>query len=172
MNSRFLIFPRLNGDQIILRQLHVDDLPHLIRQANNKAVSDNIVNIPHPFDEPQAVFRLRHVNQGFKTDSHYVFAIIQFDTDKLIGEIALTFTKDKKAAELGYWLGEDHWNHGYMTEAVKLIVDFGFERMKVHKVIASCYEDNLGSWKVLTNNGFVKTFQTGRIIQFGLLRES
>ncbi len=61
--------------------------------------------------------------------------------------------KNKKA-ELGYWLGKKHWGKGYVTQAVKLILNFGFNKLKLHKIYARLLAENIGSRKVLEKAGF------------------
>jgi hypothetical protein len=69
-----LVFPVLHTERLKLRQLQVDNFPSLILYANNKAISNNILNIPHPSGEPNAVHRISYVVQGFKNKSRFAFA--------------------------------------------------------------------------------------------------
>ncbi|MEZ4939933.1 MAG: hypothetical protein R3D58_03635 [Saprospiraceae bacterium] len=69
-----MFFPVLHTERLKLRQLQVDDFPSLILYANNKAISNNILNIPHPSGEPNAVHRISYVVQGFKNKSRFAFA--------------------------------------------------------------------------------------------------
>jgi ribosomal-protein-alanine N-acetyltransferase len=58
--------PVIMTDRLLLRKLEYEDLPALIKYADNQKVADKIVNIPHPFREPDAAFRLSYVLQGWK----------------------------------------------------------------------------------------------------------
>ena len=83
---------------------------------------------------------------------------------------------------IGYWLGKKYAGNGYMTQVVKLMSNFCFDELKVRKIEAYVYEGNIGSQKVLENNGFVKEglrrkknmLKTGEILDdicYGLLME-
>lgn len=60
-----------------------------------------------------------------------------------------------RKAEVGYLIGEKtHWGCGVATEAVKLMSDYGFNRLGFHKIEAGVVEGNTGSMKLLEKNGF------------------
>ena len=56
--------------------------------------------------------------------------------------------------ELGYRLGRDHWGNGYATEIARATAAYGFERLRLDRLVAVCYEENLGSRRVLRKSGF------------------
>ncbi|MEL6143214.1 MAG: GNAT family N-acetyltransferase, partial [Bacteroidota bacterium] len=143
------VFPQLHTNRLHLRKIQVEDFPALVRYADNKKVSDNIVNIPYPFREPDAAFRMSYVARGFKNKTHYSFAIILKERQEFIGEISLHLTGNQ-AAQLGYWVGEPFWNQGIATEAARVVLQFGFEKLELEKVIASHYRGNESSGKVMT----------------------
>ncbi|MCX6749826.1 MAG: GNAT family N-acetyltransferase, partial [Candidatus Pacearchaeota archaeon] len=62
--------------------------------------------------------------------------------------------KDKKTFTLGYAVGRKYWNKGIATSAVKEITHFGFNKLKLKKIIADNDEDNPGSARVLEKNRF------------------
>lgn len=162
-------FPRLVTDRLLLRKLEVDDFPNLIRHANNPGIAKRIVNLPHPFGEMNAVNRMRHVVSGFKEDRHYAFVIALRDTDELVGEISLNRRgADGQGAELGYWIGEAHWGKGLASEAVGAILPYGFERLGLNHVYATCAADNEASQRVAAKNGFVERDSHGREVVFQL----
>lgn len=147
-------FPTLYTSRLILRKITIDDIPALLKHANNPKIADRIVNIPFPYEEPTAVFRISYVHQGYKQKSRFVFAIISKQEQELIGEISLHLDRSKEGAELGYWLGESFWNQGFTKEAMAAVLQFGFEQLKLVTISASCDEDNIASHKVLEHNGF------------------
>ena len=160
-----ILFPTLSTDRLILRKMDIDDVPALLKYANHKAVADNIINMPYPMREPDAVFRIGNVMRGFKSGSKYVFSLVLKERSELIGEIALHITRPNQDGEIAYWVGEPFWNNGYTTEAIGRILDFGFEQLSLHTIMASCYLDNIASQRVLIKNGFSSFNTTGRILQ-------
>jgi ribosomal-protein-alanine N-acetyltransferase len=65
-------------------------------------------------------------------------------------------------AEMGYDLVKEHWGKGIMTEAMKAVIDFGFEKMELHRIEVFIMPRNKRSIKLVKNLGFKRE---------GLLRE-
>jgi len=68
-------------------------------------------------------------------------------------------------AEIGYWLGEEHWGKGIMTEAIKATVKYTFEKLAIKRIYANPFATNAASAKALERAGFIKevTIQKGVI---------
>lgn len=162
------IFPELHTTRLKLRKIQTEDIPSLVKYANNKKIADHVLNIPHPYQEPDAVFRISYAVQGFKNKTRYVFAIILKEKEELIGETSLHLDNTNNIAELGYWIAEPFWNKGIATEAVKAILKFGFEKLGLDIIFATCHEENKASGHVLLNNGMIKNSVTGHVIQYRL----
>lgn len=164
-------FPELNTKRLKLRKIRVEDIEALVRYANNKKISDHIINIPHPYQEPNAVFRISYVHQGFVAGTRYVFAIAIKESDEFIGEISLHLEKDKNIAQLGYWVGEPFWSKGIATEAIEAILKFGFHRLNLDSIYATCHVENAASEKVLLKNGMKKSNVNGNVALYTLTRQ-
>lgn len=164
-------FPELNTKRLKLRKIQIEDIPSLVKYANNKKISDHVLNIPYPYQEPDAVFRISYVVQGFKNKARYVFAITLKEGSEFIGEISLHLDMHKPIAQLGYWLGEAFWNKGIGTEAAEAVVKFGFEKLNINLIFATCHVENKASEKVLLNNGMRKDNMNGNVIQYSLTKQ-
>lgn len=74
----------------------------------------------------------------------------------MIGSISLwNFSDDRQFAEVGYDLHPEFQGKGLMTETLKLVLEFGFERLKLNSIEAYTQNNNQPSIKMLVNNGFV-----------------
>lgn len=160
-------FPTLHTKRLLLRRLQVEDLDALVQYADNRKIADEVRSIPHPYTEPDAVFRIRYVLDGFKSGLRYVFAIILRERAELIGEISLHLDS-KAVAQMGYWMGEPFWNRGFATEAVEAILGFGFGPLGLRKIYATCREANAASQAVLRKNGMTAGSVTGGALQYVL----
>ena len=60
----------------------------------------------------------------------------------------------KNLRELGYWLDENFWGRGIMTEAVKRICKVAFMKFDIVRIFAITFEKNIASKRVLENAGF------------------
>lgn len=67
--------PELHTHRLLLRRLTADDVSSLVKYANNKKISDHLLNIPFPYGELDAVARIRQVTQALKNKSGYPFCI-------------------------------------------------------------------------------------------------
>lgn len=164
-------FPILHTGRLLLRKIDVDDVPSLVKYANNKKISDFVLNIPYPYQEPDGVFRISYVWQGFKSKARYVFAIILKEREELVGEIGIHLDNNGKVAQLGYWVGEPFWGQGIATEAVAVILKFGFERLQLDTVYATCHASNGASGRVLEKNDMLKIKTESNIVQYTLSAE-
>lgn len=149
-------FPRLVSERLILDQIKPGDIPEIVLYAGNIKIVENTRTMPHPYFEEDAISWMNMANQGFKEKNNYIFAIRLQENQKLIGGIGLTLDIENNRAELGYWLAEKFWSKGYTTEAVKTILTFGFEQLKLNKIIAVYLTTNEASGKVMIKNGMIK----------------
>ena len=82
------------------------------------------------------------------------WAIALKEDDRLVGTAGLFgWSTAHRRAEIGYSLARHLWNKGLMTEAVREIVRFGFERMNLNRIEARCKIENVGSARVMEKVG-------------------
>lgn len=148
-------FPRLETARLQLRRIQMDDLHVLAGYCSNRKISDQIINIPHPYTLDDAVARMNFVMDGFKQQQRYVFAIALKSSGELIGEIGLHLDKANNSAQFGYWIGEPFWGQGMATEALAAVLGFGFGVLRLNKIYATHYPDNEASGRVMQKNGMV-----------------
>ncbi len=75
--------------------------------------------------------------------------------ERLIGTCGFNMWRTwNNSAEIGYDLARAHWGQGLMTEALNVVIRFGFERMGLNRVEADVTVGNDGSVKVLEKLGF------------------
>jgi RimJ/RimL family protein N-acetyltransferase len=149
-------FPELKSERLRLGELSVKDIPTIVEYAGNPNISVTTLNIPHPYSEKDAVNWISMAYQGFNSKWQYTFGIYLESTDEFIGGIGLHLQRRYDRAEIGYWVAEPFWNKGYCSEATGLILDYGFKKLKLHKIIATHLVSNLASGKVMINNGMIK----------------
>jgi len=152
MNS----FPKIELERLTLSELNFEDVPIIVKHASNENVSNTTLNIPHPYSPKDAIFWINLANQGFKEGSNLVFAIRLKPDLQFIGGISLGVTQKFKRAELGYWLAEEYWNKGYVTEAAQALVSYGFEKLDLNKITSSYITSNPASGKVMQKCGLTQ----------------
>lgn len=92
-----------------------------------------------------------------KEKSEIMLAIIDKNTEIHIGNIKISsIDLIHKRAELGILIGnKDYWGKGVATEAIKLVTNYCFSTLKLHKVTAGAYAENKASIKAFLNNDFI-----------------
>ena len=77
----------------------------------------------------------------------------------------------RHTGEFGYWLGEEFWGHGVMSEVVPAFVNYCFEKFSLHRISAQTYSSNPASARALEKAGFVlegrmrkNVFKDGQIL--------
>jgi ribosomal-protein-alanine N-acetyltransferase len=102
--------------------------------------------------------RLQRQAEDIARDETYPFFIFELQTQVLMGGITLGQVRRgiAQAGTIGYWMAKDHANKGHMTRAVRALVDYGFSRLRLHRIEAACLPHNLASMRLLERNGFRK----------------
>jgi ribosomal-protein-alanine N-acetyltransferase len=92
------------------------------------------------------------------TDTGKTFLICVVGTGAIAGQLSLSqiFYRGFQNAYLGYHLFSGFTGHGYMTEAVSMVLRYAFDRLKLHRIEANVQPTNLASIAVLKRNGFIK----------------
>lgn len=81
------------------------------------------------------------------------WAIEYKENGKVIGSIDFVkWYNEHKTGEIGYVLNKDYWNMGIMTEALKEVIKFGFDKMGLNRIEIYCDERNVASYKVMEKN--------------------
>lgn len=102
--------------------------------------------------------RLRHYHREAAEDHGYAFLIFAADAGTLLGGVTLTGVRRgvTQSASLGYWIGRPYARRGLMTEAVRTVLPFAFDVLRLHRVEAATQPTNVPSMRVLERNGFVR----------------
>lgn len=146
---------RITGERIYLRSYRVTDAKIISENVSKKEICRWIPSIPYPYPKDGAVSFIRDVQKKWREKKAYNFVIVKKETNELIGGISLgSIIWKNKNAELGYWLKKSEWGRGITTEAVDLILGFGFKELKLHRIYGEFFEENIGSKRVLEKSGF------------------
>jgi [ribosomal protein S5]-alanine N-acetyltransferase len=141
-------------EEVILRELLTDDVPHLASLANNSKVGINLRNtFPHPYTCDDAAHFIKLVRQG----TIETVMAIQY-LGEYAGNIGITRGTDVyfRSAEIGYFIGEPFWNKGITTRAVNLMTQWVFESTNIVRLYAGVFDYNHASQRVLEKCGYKK----------------
>jgi len=140
--------------RFILRTIQKGDEFDIAKNINDKIISRNTLSIPYPYklkDAKEWVGKYLK-NQKKKESGEISLAIVI--NGEVAGSIGLHKIIKNHKAEIGYWLARKYWGKGLMPEAVKIVTDFGFKKLKLRRIYAHVYPFNPPSMKVLEKNGY------------------
>ncbi|PIZ31621.1 MAG: GNAT family N-acetyltransferase [Alphaproteobacteria bacterium CG_4_10_14_0_8_um_filter_53_9] len=93
----------------------------------------------------------------FVEDENYVFGIFDKDDASFLGVVELgPRVPQIPSYELGFWIRSDVAGEGLMTEAVRAVTGYAFEKMRAGRVFMRCEPDNIGSRKVAEKSGLLQ----------------
>jgi ribosomal-protein-alanine N-acetyltransferase len=102
--------------------------------------------------------RLRQYAEEARQGTGYSFLVWRRVDGALLGGVSLANVRRgvAQSGSLGYWIGQPHARQGYMTEALRAVLDFGFQRLGLHRVEAACLPSNTASRGLLQKVGFAE----------------
>jgi len=145
---------KIEGKQINLRKLKKSDAQCIYRNANDKLIA-KYTTLPHPYKLDDAYSFIRKTHQKLNKKKAFELGIELKETKEIIGMISLIKVDyNNKNAEIGYWLGKKYWGRKIMKEAIKLLLNFGFKKLKLIRIYAKLFHPNISSAKLLEKSGF------------------
>jgi ribosomal-protein-alanine N-acetyltransferase len=135
-----------------IRSWRNDDEESLPLHANNRTIWLNLRDqFPHPYTRADAQRWLQHTTAVTPETS---FAIDV--AGESVGGIGLVLQTDieRCSAEVGYWLGEQHWGRGITTAALKALTAYAFKTFNLTRVFALPFARNDASIRVLEKAGY------------------
>ena len=140
-------------ERCTIRAWRPDDAASLAKHANNRRVWLGLRDLfPHPYtiDDANEFLRRATTEQPM---TNFCIDVGQ----SAVGGVGIRIGQDvhRHVAELGFWLGQEFWGHGIMTEVVPAFVDYCFEKFPLHRIYAEPYANNPASARVLEKSGFV-----------------
>lgn len=144
---------RLQGSRCIIRPWRESDAESLAVHANNINVARNLRDrFPHPYTRKDAREFLKFAT-SLEDESNLAIEV----DGAAVGAIGYLPGTDVErfSAEIGYWLGEEYWGRGIVTEALVLMTAHAFERARLLRLFALPFADNVPSARVLEKAGYV-----------------
>lgn len=150
------ILEQFETKRLLLRK----QTPEVLRELFKTQSDSDLIQILH-LDSFEELRKEHEKNtKGLSTyNREFVwFQILEKETEQNIGWGGFhVWYTDHDRAEIGYGLNDDkHKNKGYMTEAIEFFINYGFEKMNLHRIEAFVGKDNIPSLKLMEKFGFEK----------------
>jgi [ribosomal protein S5]-alanine N-acetyltransferase len=149
-------FPVLATSRLILKKLVRSDARGIFALRSNEDVI-KYTGIPQYASIDEAHAYISHINQDLARSECIMWSIRLKSNDQFIGSICIwNIALDGACAEIGYDLLPQYQGQGFMQEAVRVVIDYGFEGMQLGSIVAYLRTENTRSVRLLERNGFVK----------------
>lgn len=173
---------RIVTDNLILRKFKEDDYQEMY---DNWASNTNVANsagwpVHNKMESTKKLVKMWVAE--YKNDNVFNWIITDKKDKKAIGSITVV-SKDlnNRVCEIGYNIGENWWNKGYGTEAIKYVIEYLFSLNIFDVITAACFDDNMASKRVLEKNNFknegllrnrvIISNQKKSLLQYSIIRE-
>ena len=137
-----------------IRKWELSDAKDLAVALSNKKVQDNLRDgLPYPYTEQDGK---EFISAMLSADESETFAFAITVDNMVIGSIGIFRQGNihRQTAELGYYIAEEYWGKGIMTEAVKQICEYVFANSDIIRIYAEPFAYNIASCRVLEKVGF------------------
>ncbi len=153
------VMPAVAGEGVVLRPPQMSDCAEwaALREASRDFLTPWEPTWPVD-DLTRSSFRrrIKRYCEDQRNDLAYAFFVFRKYDDVLLGGLTLANIRRgcAQAGSLGYWMGAPYARQGYMTAAVRAIVPFAFETLKLHRLEAACIAANVASVRLLEKTSF------------------
>lgn len=170
IQKTFADIPTLHTDRMTLRRMKPSDSADMYEYAHQEPVTRYLLWDPHPSEFATREY-LTRLQKRYHDGEFYDWALVLPDDggtseekrkwfrfpvrrEKMIGTCGfVSFSVENRSAEIGYVLNPDYWGQGYMPEAVRRVLSFGFCELGLNRIEARYMVGNEKSRRVMEKVG-------------------
>ena len=147
---------KLETARLILRQTSISDAAQMFENwASDPEVTKYLTWQPHIDIEVTKGILISWDKENKRLD-YYHWGMVLKETQEIIGTVgSLGIDEKNHCTELGYCMSRAYWGNGYMTEAVKAIIEYLFKTVGLNRIMARHDPENIGSGRVMQKCGMV-----------------
>ena len=168
MNTPFISFPVLLTERLILRRMKDEDVDDLFNMRKDPEMHEYTDTMPDQAIKETFSY-MEKMDKGIEEGKWILWVLETKLSGRVIGSVSIWNFNDKKTtAELGYGIIPFEQGKGYMTEALRKVLEFCFKELGMEWIEAYTEEDNSKSTSMLERLGFV---EVNRVIDQGYNKE-
>ncbi len=140
----------IEDEEIELRTIEKEDIEWMKDNINDPEIRKyTTMRYPTNYEQEENWFEKSVSGEGGRIH------LLITENEKRKGIISfVNINKDSGNAEVGLWISSDEQGKGYGTKAAKLITEYGFRELRLHRVYARVFEFNLASKKIWEKLGY------------------
>ncbi len=152
----FSDLPIITTDRLVLRKIVPEDLYDMYEYACEPEVSRFLLWSPH-LNIMETRGHIEYLQKQYRKSCCTDWGVALKTNNKLIGTCGFsTVDFHNNKAEIGYVLSNKYRGRGYMREAVRAVMDVGFNRLGLNRIEARILEGNVSSEKLAESVGMSK----------------
>lgn len=156
LTINFHPFQNIETERLLLRRLNENDAEEIFALRSNPETMKYITR-PLAKSIEDALAHIAIIDEKIVNNTGINWGITIKGNPKIIGIIGhYKISPESHRAEIGYMSLPETNGKGYMSEAIKAVLIYGFEQLNLHSVEAIIAPENIASERVLQKNGFVK----------------
>jgi ribosomal-protein-alanine N-acetyltransferase len=129
----------LQTERLVLRELREEDWQDVHEYASDPETVKYMPFGPNTEQDTKNFIQRELDHQKEYPRRVYNFALIKLIDSRLIGSCTISIrNNENKEGEIGYILNKRYWNQGYMSEAARRVLAFGFDALGLHRIYATC----------------------------------
>ncbi len=147
----------LQTERLLLRRYQIEDAEVFYQNVTADSKVNKFLTWPVHKDVEETRELLTGWVERYENPERYCWAIVLKENDQLIGTIAAPTIKNRtETAEVTYCIGSAWWGLGIVTEALKEVIRYLFEEIRVNRIEAGYDVNNPASGRVLEKVGMQK----------------
>ena len=156
LTINFHPFKNLETQRLLLRRLNKDDVNEVLELRGNP---ETMKFIPRPLAKTKedAMVHIDMIEDKIVNNIGINWAITLKGNPKMLGIIGhYRISAENHRCEMGYMILPQYQGKGIVSEAIDVVLEYGFNDLQMHSIEAVIDPDNKASERVLQKNGFVK----------------
>jgi len=166
--------PEIETSRLLLRHFSLTDLDDLFAIRSDPDVM-RFIGVGQPHSMNQVRDSLEYVISDWEKHGFGRWAIVHKADKKLIGWCGLAFLDKTDEIEIGYGIAKEYWGRGLTTEAAAASLRYGFEELKLDRIVAVAMPENIASRRIMEKIGmrFEKTghWYEAELVYYAILRD-
>ncbi len=146
----------IETDRLLLREFILDDAEKFYQLNLNPNVIKYTGNVA--FKSIEEAKSLLENYKDYQLNNYGRWAVINKDSNKFLGWCGLKYDELENETDIGFRFFEEEWNKGYATESAAACLKYGFDVLKLNRIIGRAMKENTTSIKVLEKIGL--TYET------------
>ena len=142
---------KLHTKRLIIRDMEENDMDDISEYGTDEETGKYMLHWPKTKAEIRVFMDERKKGTGAGQPKWMEYVIELKEEHKVIGNVSIM--NNKSEAEIGWISNRAYWNKGYMTEAVKAIINKILRENEIRKIYATCAENNIGTCRVMEKAG-------------------